>query len=77
MRCPTIFATVLLMAQPSTELAWSRPGAQGLENCAMASQAEVARRHGLRPGADASSRIYANPQWAAEADNLFDACVRR
>jgi hypothetical protein len=47
------------------------------QNCALASQREVARRHGLRIGSDTSSKIYANPRWAAEADNLFDACVKR
>lgn len=77
MRRLSIIAVLGLAVVPATAIARSRPGAQGLEKCALESQAEVARRHGLRPGADASSRIYAKPQWAVEADNLFDACVRQ
>jgi hypothetical protein len=77
MRYLAVVAAIALVISPSSAQARMRLGERGLENCALASQREVARRHGFRSSADNSSKIYANPTWAAEADNLFDACVKR
>lgn len=48
-------------------------------NCALASQRAVAQRRHLstQPNDPASLGIYANPKSALEADNAFDACVRK
>lgn len=50
-----------------------------LPDCALEAQRSVARRHGLRAAADESLslRIYGDPRLAQEADDAFDACVRR
>jgi hypothetical protein len=78
MRYSAVVAAIALAISASSAFARMRLGERGgLENCALASQREVARRHGFRAGEDNSSKIYANPAWAAEADNLFDACVKR
>jgi hypothetical protein len=47
--------------------------------CAYQAQRAVARRHGLpeTPDDDFSLRIYADPLMSQEADEAFDACVRR
>lgn len=47
--------------------------------CAYESQRAVARRHGLseRESGSVALRIYANPHLSLEADNAFDACIRR
>lgn len=47
--------------------------------CAFEAQRAVARRHGLAKGETGSDllHIYANPQMSQEADDAFDACVRR
>jgi hypothetical protein len=65
----------------SETLARGRPAKAEADapNCALAAQRLVARRHRL-PAADSSAlsmRIYASPELAVEADNLFDACVRK
>jgi hypothetical protein len=77
MRYFAVVAAIALVIAPSSALARMHLGERGLENCALASQREVARRHGFRAGDDNSSKIYSNSVWAAEADNLFDACVKR
>jgi hypothetical protein len=77
MRYLALVAAIALVISPSSAQALMRLGERGLENCALASQREVARRHGFRAGEDNSAKIYSNPAWAAEADNLFDACVKR
>jgi hypothetical protein len=77
MRYFAVVAALALVIAPSSALSRMLLGERGLENCALASQREVARRHGFRAGDDNSSKIYSNPVWAAEADNLFDACVKR
>jgi hypothetical protein len=53
--------------------------AGGLEDCARAAQDAVAKRHRLRvtESGALSSKIYGDPKLAQEADDAFDACVRR
>lgn len=48
-------------------------------DCALEAQQGVARRHGLHDGGNnsLSLKIYADPKLAQEADDAFDACVRR
>lgn len=47
--------------------------------CAYESQKAVARRHGLsrQPSDSLALAIYGNPNMAREADDAFDACVRK
>jgi hypothetical protein len=58
-------------------------GAAGFDrpspDCALEAQRSVARRHHLRAASDESLslRIYSDPRLAQEADDAFDACVRR
>ncbi len=57
-----------------------RKGARvGRNSCALNAQKDVARRHGFSETADASagSKIYANPTMSQEADDAFDACIRK
>jgi hypothetical protein len=48
-------------------------------DCALESRQAVARRHGLHESEShsLSMKIYADPKLAQEADDAFDACVRR
>jgi hypothetical protein len=77
MRHVAIFAALLLSVSDCFATARIRSLEGVMQSCALASQREVARRHRLGAGNDSSSIIYSNPAWAVEADNLFDACVKR
>lgn len=77
MRYFAVVAAFALVISPSSALAKPHMAERGAKSCALASQREAARRHGFRAGDDNSSKIYSNPAWAAEADNLFDACVKQ
>jgi hypothetical protein len=79
---PICVAFSLALALYGSEtLARSRPARVEADapNCALEAQKLVAQRHRL-PAGDSSAlsmRIYASPELAVEADNLFDACVRK
>ncbi len=77
---PFVLALFLAPA-PSAAVSGAKPrdDGPGLANCALDAQRAVARRHGLSTADDGSlaTRVYADPKTAVEADNAFDACVRR
>jgi hypothetical protein len=75
-----------LLILPMTAVAFAAPalagktGARGpVPDCALESQRAVARRHGLGATANdsLSLKIYRDPKLAQEADDAFDACIRR
>lgn len=73
---------VLVLASPAQALTSAVRGPT--PDCALEAQRAVARRHGLRETPEdarrnnsLSLRIYADPKLAQEADDAFDACVRR
>lgn len=78
-----IFAmTALVLTSPARALTAAMRGPA--PDCALEAQRAVARRHGLRETPEdtrrnnsLSLRIYADPKLAQEADDAFDACVRR
>lgn len=82
LKFPLFAMTVLILASPAQALTSAMRGPT--PDCTLEAQRTVARRHGLRETpADASRnnslslRIYADPKLAQEADDAFDACVRR
>lgn len=72
---------VLSAAQPSAAASPRRVrGAdRHVAMCAYEAQKAVARRHGLsgQPNDSLALWIYGNPNTAREADDAFDACVRK
>lgn len=68
--------TATMLASPAEA---KRPSRDAPPDCALEAQHSVARRHGLRETAHNTlpSKIYADPRLAQEADDAFDACVRR
>lgn len=76
-----ILCALVLALQPGAVLAHPRPGKaqSSASNCAYEAQTSVAKRHRLtvRDAGSLSMTIYAKPELAKEADDLFDACVRR
>jgi hypothetical protein len=67
----------LALALPAS--AKSAAARAGVTDCALESQRAVARRHRLAAATDnsLSLKIYADPRLAQEADDAFDACIRR
>lgn len=59
--------------------AFAREAQHSAALCAYQAQQAVARRHGLSFKGDgsSSSRIYADPEMSREADDAFDACIRK
>jgi hypothetical protein len=72
-----ISAAVFLFLTESA--CWAAPSkARQATMCAYEAQSAVSRRHGLsKTHGSSASKVYADPQMSQEADNAFDACVRR
>jgi hypothetical protein len=74
----------LIIAQPLLPLTAESRELHGAAStdwnmCAWSAQNAVARRHGLTDRADGAvgSQIYKDPRMSQEADEAFDACVKR
>jgi hypothetical protein len=77
--CVALSFALAMHATGTLARAQAGKGAANTPNCALEAQRSVAHRNRL-PAGDATAlslRIYASPALATEADNLFDACVRR
>jgi hypothetical protein len=80
-RFSTLSCTLIFALNASTALPRVRHEPPGSDQafCAFEAQKAMARRHRLAASGSGSDAlgIYANPQMSLEADNAFDACVRR